>query len=95
MKYYILRTIGDFEDTLSHLWEGDDLPTFRRDGNPYMFDDKRTAERVLWRLRAKYPMTMDTPHIPSQPIDYSLESIDLSKAETTQFAPEQHLAQFV
>ena len=76
MKYFIQRTIGHFCDTMSQLWEGNDLPTFRRDGNPYCFTDHNAAQRVLWRLQAKYPATMDTPHIPSKPITYTLESID-------------------
>ena len=79
MLYYIQRTIGSFTDTLSALWEGDDLPTFRRDGNPYCFADPREAQRVLWRLQAKYPVTMDTPLIPSRPIVYNIETIDTSK----------------
>lgn len=72
IKYYIERRIGLLSDTLACLWEGDDLPSFRRDGNPYLFTDRRTAERVLWRLQARYPVTMDTPQVPSQPIQYEL-----------------------
>jgi len=93
MKYYIERTIGNFGDTMSRLWEGNDLPEFRRDGNPYCFDDYREAQRVLWRLQAKYPMTMDTEKIPSQPITYTLESVDTSNVQT--FPTEQHLACFL
>lgn len=70
--YYIERQIGNFVDTLSCLWEGDDLPTFRRDGSPYLFDDRGTAERVLWRLESRYPMTIDTPRCPPCPIQYKL-----------------------
>lgn len=93
MLYYIQRTIGQFCDTMSQLWEGDDLPTFMRDGNPYCFTDRKEAERVLWRLQAKYPVTINTPRIPSQPITYTLESVDTSNTQS--FAPEQHLACFL
>lgn len=73
MKYYIERTIGQISDTLSCLWEGGDLPTFKRDGNPYLFDDRGTAERVLWRLQANA----------TQPeIKYELVSVDPTNDET-------------
>lgn len=94
MKYYIKRTIGQFCDTMSQLWEGNDLPTFRRDGNPLCFSDYHEAQRVLWRLQAKYPSTMNTSAIPSQPITYSIESID-TRESSQPFATEQHLACFL
>lgn len=93
MKYYIERTIGNFTDTLSQLWEGSDLPTFRRDGNPYCFSCLHDARRVLCRLQARYPATMDTPLIPTQPIKYKMQSVDTSLE--VQHAPEQHLAMFL
>jgi hypothetical protein len=89
MKYYIERTIGNFRDTMSQLWEGNDLPTFRRDGNPYCFTDHKAAQQVLWRLQAKYPMTLEVPTtgfttqgkplLPSLPITYTLEAIGVSQ----------------
>ncbi len=93
MKYFIKRTIGQFEDTMSCMWEGDNLPTFRRAGSSHCFDDRKVAERVLWRLQAKYPVTMDTPHFQSQAITYTIESIDTrnTQARTT----EQNLAYFL
>lgn len=95
MKYYIVRTIGDFENTLACLWDGSDLPTFRRDGNPYTFDCIHVARRVLWRLEARYPTTMDTPHIPALPIQYHIEAINTQCEDNQRFAPEQHLACFL
>lgn len=82
MKYYIVRTIGMVSDTLKCLWEGDDLPTFARNGNPYLFDDHATAQRVLWRLEAMGLKTDIIPDIPQQDIKYELVSIDLTKEET-------------
>jgi hypothetical protein len=72
IKYYIERRIGLLSDTLACLWEGSDLPSFRRNGNPYLFSDRGAALRVLSRLEARYPTTIDTPRIPSQPIQYEL-----------------------
>lgn len=51
--YYIQRRVGLFEDTLLHLWEGNDLPTFSR-REPYYFDNLGTATRVRDRLAARY-----------------------------------------
>lgn len=71
-KYRIERSIpGGFRDSLLKLWEGDELPTFAG-RTPYLFDDKATAERVAWRLAAKYSETMATPHFPAKPITYSV-----------------------
>jgi hypothetical protein len=71
--YVITRTCGKITDRLSQLWEGNDLPTFMlgRD-HAYVFDDKATAERVMWRLQARHAMTFGTPHFPSIPITYRL-----------------------
>ncbi len=93
MKYFIVRTIGTFKDTLSCLWEGNDLPTFRRDGNPYLFDDHHTAQSVLWRLEAKYPKTFDTSLYLQRPIQYHIEKIDTTVE--VEHAPEQHIGMFV
>lgn len=72
-KYRIERTIpGGFRDALLHLWEGDGLPSFAG-RTPYLFDDRAVAERIAWRLAAKYPETMATPHFPPpKPITYSV-----------------------
>lgn len=105
-KYYIVRVVGQQYDTLSKLWEGNDLPEFRRDGNPYMFDDRHEAKRVLWRLEAKCPMTMETPRAPSSPITYSIETVEPTPADWRCNncgdaacpgcpGPEQHLACFM
>lgn len=81
MKYYILRTVGKISDTLKCLWEGNDLPTFARNGNPYLFDDRGTAERILWRLEAMGLKT-NIPNVPQQDIKYEIVSVDLTKDET-------------
>ena len=86
MKYYIERTIGSISDTLKHLWEGDDLPTFKRDGNPYLFTDRATAERVLWRLQALGSKT-NIPPVPQQDIKYELVPVDLTKTDETHYIP--------
>ncbi len=93
MKYFIVRTIGNCSDTLACLWEGNDLPTFRRDGNPYLFDDYYTAQRVLWRLEAKYPKTFDTSLYLQRPIQYRIEKINTTVEVEHQ--PEQQLAMLV
>jgi len=92
MEYYIQRTVGKITDQLKHLWEGNDLPTFTRDGNPYLFTDRHEAKRVLHRLEARYPATMDTPKIPSQPIKYEIVRIETIKQS---FTPEQLLGCFL
>jgi hypothetical protein len=74
MAFVVQRTIGNLHDALSCLWEGDDLPSFRAH-NPYPFDDRSVADRVSWRLQARYPLTIDTPRIPSQPITYSVKEV--------------------
>lgn len=75
--YRIKRTHGNgFKDYLLALWEGNDLPMFagiRR--NPYLFDDKATADRVAQRLQARYPQTMETKHFPAQPFTYTVEEV--------------------
>jgi hypothetical protein len=93
MKYFIERAIGAHSDTLEKLWEGNDLPLFSRNGHPYCFSCYREAQRVLWRLQARYSVTIDTPRSPSVPIAYSLESIDTSVAQ--EYRPQQHLGMFV
>lgn len=95
MKRYIQRTAGKFTDTLSALWEGDDLPSFMRNGNPYLFDDHQAAIRVLWRLQAKYPVTFATEHFPAIPITYEIVSIDTTIGDTQHVTPTQHLAMFL
>lgn len=75
-KYRIERTIpGGFRDFLSRLWEGNDLPTFAG-SHPYEFSGKAEADRVAWRLAAKYPETMATPRIPARPITYSVVPVE-------------------
>lgn len=74
MAFVIQRTVGNISDHLLHLWEGDDLPTFRR-ARPYFFDDRATADRVLYRLQAKYPQSINTPRIPSQAITYTVKEV--------------------
>jgi len=93
MLYFIERTIGAQSDTLSALWEGNDLPSFARNGRPYCFRCIATAERVLERLRAKYPTTIDTPRSPSVPIIYTIESVDTSREY--ECVPPQHLGMFL
>lgn len=84
--YRIERTYGNgFRDHLYHLWEGTDLPTFVGAGrNPYLFDDKAEADRVAERLRARYPKTMETPHMPAQAITYTV--IEVSQHPWAQYA---------
>jgi uncharacterized Zn finger protein (UPF0148 family) len=89
MKYYIQRTIGKFTDTLSQLWEGSDMPTFRRDGNPYCFTCIHEAKRVLNRLKARYPKT----RYAEMPVNYNIESIDTTLE--VHHAPEQHPSMFI
>ena len=94
--YYIARTVGKITDTLKCLWEGNDLPTFMRDGNPYFFTCRHEAQRVLCRLEARGMLTMDTPKIPSQPITYEIVHFSISESDAiVNDRPEQHLACFL
>lgn len=92
MECYIQRTVGKITDTLKCLWEGNDLPTFMRDGNPHIFTDRHEAQRVLWRLEARGMWTMDTPKIPPQQITYEIVLIETIKQS---FVPQQHLGCFL
>jgi hypothetical protein len=78
-QYYITRTVGLMDDTLSVLWEGNELPTFRRDGSPYLFTDKHAAKRVLWRLQSKYPVTISSDTLPAIRIVYTLTYLDIDE----------------
>ena len=66
------RVVGTtFSDSLSRLWEGDELPTFRV-ADPYLVADLASARRVCWRLQARYGETFVTPEFPARPITYSV-----------------------
>ena len=77
MAYRIERLIpGDFRDYLMNLWEGDDLPSFiGSTSKAYHFGDKGVADAVAQRLAAKFPQTMETPHLKSQPITYEVVKV--------------------
>lgn len=77
MAYRIERLIpGDFRDYLMNLWEGDDLPSFiGSTSKAYQFGDKGVADAVAQRLAAKFPQTMETPHLKSQPITYEVVKV--------------------
>lgn len=72
--YVIKRTIGRITDNLCQLWEGEDLPTFSL-GRRYEFSDRAVAERVMWRLQAKYAESFETEHFPALPIAYEIVTL--------------------
>lgn len=98
--YYIQRTVGLFQDTLLHLWEGNDLPTFSR-REPYYFDSLATAQRVCNRLGARYKMADGIPGV-CRPAAISFEVITVEWDDDTcpccgdtEHCSTQHLGQFV